>query len=646
MHRALSLVVLFALFALAADSSAAHADDDLLHVTSDITYDLRPDTGPVTVTWDVSLRNNDPETRPRDGRSYQSVTLPVLSGASSVSAVSGDGDALATSVDGDNDGVLTGAVVQFAEPVYYRGTYNFRLSYQLAEVREASVLATPNYLYLPIIAAGDQATITVNTPTDTAWPSTLEPGPDCEQEGNIFRCSGSDLSYLAATAEVSHPSAMTTSSFNVPLRETSLAVNVTFFQGEDAFAQHLQALATAALPLIEAEYGFSYRGAPALTFAQGGRQSILGYEGLTSCDASGCHVTVSPGADDVTLIHELAHLWSGIYSERWLAEGFAQLIAEDVAAQLPDLVRRLPAPRAPSSVPLSLDDWGDVGTVIGATEAERALESSGYDLSLRFLYQLRFEAGAEALRAVNAAIAAGGSPVNSRAYLDAFENTTGRSVDGLFGEWVFGPAYDTILTQRREARAAVADLDRRLAEAGLSPTITAPIKEHIAAWRFRDALSELESAQDGFATYEALIAEIDAFRLEAGNAGLIAPEIAAEDLAAWKFSEARLEIERARQALAAYISAGETLSRDRSVLDRFGLLGKDPEGTLESAAAAFTSGEFERSRTLSNDAASMVRGADNLAMRRFAIVFGVAGLFAIVVLGAVWISRHREHEFA
>jgi hypothetical protein len=42
----------------------------------------------------------------------------------------------------------------------------------------------------------------------------------------------------------------------------------------------------------------------------------------------------------------------------------------------------------------------------------------------------------------------------------------------------------------------------------------------------------------------------------------------------------------------------------------------------------------------------MVRGADNLAMRRFAIVFGVAGLFAIVVLGAVWISRHREHEFA
>ena len=594
----------------------------------------------------MNFLNDDPSTRPSDGTFYRSVSVPVLAGASNLSATSADGEGLDASSADDAGEVLTAATVEFADPVFYRDQYAFTLSYDLAEVREPSVLVTPNYVFIPIIAAGDEATVIVNTPTDAEWPATLEAGGDCTQEGNTFRCSGSDTSYLAATTEVSRPSAVTTTAFQVPLRESTVAVNVTFFLGEDAFAAHLQQLTTAALPLIEAEYGFPYRGTPALTFAQGGRQSVLGYEGLTSCDANGCHVTVSPGAFDVTLIHELAHMWSGIYGERWLGEGFAQLIAEDVAAQIPSVVLNTQPPRDPATVPLLLDEWGNVSGLIGASETEQAVENAGYDLSLRFLYQLRFETGAEALRTVNAAIAASGTSVNSRAYLDAFENTSGLKVDSLFGDWVFGPSYDTILSQRREARDGLADLTARLADAGLSTEAVGTVQQHITAWRFADALAELAKADAAFATYEQLAAEIEAFRLEATEAGLAPPEIATEKLAAWKFPEARLELERARQAMQAYVSASAVVESDRTLLERFGLLGKDPEGSLDEAATAFAAGEFDQSRTLSSDARELVQDSDTVAMRRFAIVFGIAGFFALVVLGAVWISRNREQEYA
>jgi hypothetical protein len=47
--------------------------------------------------------------------------------------------------------------------------------------------------------------------------------------------------------------------------------------------------------MIEELYGFPYPASPTINVSQGGRQAVLGYEGITSCGASGgCRVIVSP----------------------------------------------------------------------------------------------------------------------------------------------------------------------------------------------------------------------------------------------------------------------------------------------------------------------------------------------------------------
>src|SRR5207237_6138957 len=93
-------------------------------------------------------------------------------------------------------------------------------------------------------------------------------------------------------------------------------------------------------------------------------------EGITSCgQAANCSVIVSPAADDITVLHELAHLWSGIYGRRWLSEGFAQLIAEEAAGALPaGLVQSQPAEQHPAGTDLRLDTRGEVSSLIGANE--------------------------------------------------------------------------------------------------------------------------------------------------------------------------------------------------------------------------------------------------------------------------------------
>jgi hypothetical protein len=306
--------------------------------------------------------------------------------------------------------------------------------------------------------------------------------------------------------------------------------------------------------------------------------------------------------------------------------------------------------RPASAVTLALDDWGDVTTVIGATDEELAIESAGYDRSLRFLQQLRFEAASNVLRDVNAAIAgsiaAGGPPANSRSYMDVAEDTTGRNLDSLFSQWIFPPSYAGVLALRREARDRLDDLRAAITAAGLTSEVPDSIRDDIVAWRFSDAMAALDDAEAGLRTYQELLHQLDQLASDASDAGLTMPVIAQDDLQAWRFSEARLAVERARLALNEYIRAGDKLNEPRNILQRFGLLGKHPEKTLEQAGAAFGDGDFERSRQLSSDAADAVSGASGVAMRRIAIVFGVAGLFAVVVLAAVWLQHRRERRFA
>lgn len=641
------LAAIFAIVLAAAalgSSSGAQAEADLLKVTSQVAYDLRADQGPVRVWWEVTVVDNDPATR--RGAAYESLTLPILRGASGVLARSASGQALAVTVDAGRTGPVVGATVEFDTPLSYQATYSFTLSYELAVAREEWLLVTPYYVYVPLLAFGDEARVSVTSPPGPGWTATVEP-EDCRESGGEYVCSGSDGVYVAAIAEVVRPDALSSVAFPVALRGKTLNVTIRYFQGEEAFADHARELAAAALPVIEDLWGFAYDGATNVTVSQGGQQATLGNEGVTRCASEGCEIVVSPVGDDYTLIHELAHLWTGIFVKRWLSEGFAQLVTEDAVGRLPAGMVRGQAPRwPPSSVVLQLDDWEDAGTGIGASEEERARQIAGYDRSLRFLYLLRYQLGGEVLRRVNASIAKAGEPADSRRYLDLLEETGGRSVDDLFARWVFPPSYGSILADRREARDRLSALEARAKEEGLSPEVPAAIREQVRAWRFAEALTALDKAEAGLQRVEGLRADLSRLRTEAAAAGLTLPEGGEEALLRWDFDGAADFVRRAQEALDAYVAAAVKVHGHRSLWERFGLLGSDPEARLRSAAQAFALGDFERASDRAEAAADAMGDAGDVALRRLLIVAGVLAALALVILTAVWIARLREREFA
>lgn len=651
MKRAL-LPLAVVLFAAAVFPSGAFAQDpDLVHIVSDVTYDLRTNDGPVSVDWQIRVENNDPSTAPGgNGGSlvfYTNVAIPVLRGADAISARDSGGNELNVAVDESSNASVVSAKIDFAERLFYEDSYELAVQYEIPPVREQSVLVTPAYIFLPIVASGDEATVTVVAPPgDGEWETVLE-AQDCERDGFSFTCSGSEGAYIVATAEVSRPGAVASVPIQAELQGQTINIELTYFQGEEATVDHLRELIPASLPVIEDLFGFPYNGPASVNVAQGGRQSILGYEGLTQCSDESCEIIISPVADDITVIHELTHLWTDIYSERWLAEGFAELYADETASRLPpQLVTSQRQPRVSPAVDLRLDEWGEVISVIEAAEDQIAVENAGYDLSLRFLQTLRLELGNSVLRDVNVMIAESGAPADSRVYMDLVEDTSGRNVDQLFRDWVFAEDDGPLLDLRRQARDRLAELERRVLVEGLPEGATAGIRELVLAWDFTSAMSKLDAVEEDVATYNELSQQLGEIAGEASSAGLTLPSGIASALERWEFGNVRLALADAGEAVDVFRSASARVKSPRDLWQRFGLLGSDPDSQLEEAEVSFAAGQFQASIDSARAAEQTVDRAWTVALRRVLIVAGIFAAFGLIILAAVWASHLRERGLA
>ncbi|MEX0682935.1 MAG: hypothetical protein WD904_10480 [Dehalococcoidia bacterium] len=644
-RTAICLLALAALF-LARSGGSAHADD-LLQVTSNINYDVRTGENRVVVTWDLHVVNNDPETVFGDGTVffYQGLTLPVLSGATDASAESGGASLDLAVADGPGE-LLDTAKVDFDQDLFFGDTYDFSLSYVIPETRAQALLVTPFYVFVPLITLGDEATVTVTTPTDPVWEVSYE-SQQCPLDGATLRCAGSDAVYIAGLLEVQQPGAMTSLAFEVPLANGVVGVKLTHFQGEDALAQHQQAVIAGALPLIADVYGFPYPGPSSFNVSHGGRQSVFGYEGLASCRASGCDIVISPGASDYTLVHEVSHLWSGIYTTRWLSEGFAQWVTEEVARLAPEgLLADELVPPPPSTIEFALDDWGNAGSLIGASDSEIARTQAGYDYSLRFLQTLAEEVGADKLREINRTLAESGEPADSRQYMDLVEDVGEINPDALFKVWVFPDSDELLIEERREARNRHSEVSDQLAAEGLSEEPLAPILGLILDWRFSEALAQLDSVDANLDRYFELHEEFRGLALDADAAGLVLPEDIGAAIERWDFLEAEGSLEAAREALSAFGRAREKVAGPRNLWERFGLLGDDPDDELNKAKSDFERGAFERSQEHSQSAIDMVTGASNAAIRRVLLVIGFFASVGILLAVAYWLALARQRRLS
>ena len=632
---------------LASRPQAPAEAEDAVHIKSHVSYDVRPGQGPVRVVWDVTFDNNDPQTTASGEDTvffYENLTIPVLRGASAVSATSSSGEPLAVSLGEPGRTPTVSAYVSFNQAVFYGESYSFSLSYELANVRAPSLLVTPSYVYLPVIAGGDESTVTVSSPAPNGWNVSLE-ADQCIQNGTTFTCSGADAAFLAAVLEVSRPDATASFGFDVPIGPKNISVTMSYFQGEGGVAQHLKDLVTMGLPLIQDLYGFPYPGPSTVRFAQGGQRAVLGYDGITSCgQARDCSVMISPAADDITVLHELAHLWSGIYGKRWLSEGFAQLIAEEAAAALPSgLVQSQPPDKERPATDLRLDEWGDVSSLIGANESALNVENAGYDRSLRFLYLLQSEVGNGVLRQVNAALAAPEKPADSKRYLDLVEKISGKRVDNLFAEWIFPPSIGPVLTKRVEAQQRLEGLLRRTADKSLSNDVPNEIQANIDAWRFDNAIAATDEAESKLAGYEGLNQALTGLTHDAEDLGLSVPSVISDAIRNWEFDKGRRMIADAHRAIDAYAASRERVDARRDLWKRLGLIGADPHNDLTRASEAFMRGDFQAALSHADWAAEKAQGAPGMALRKLLVLVLVFAVCAGGV-GAAWISRERNDQ--
>jgi tetratricopeptide (TPR) repeat protein len=646
-----SLAIALAILSLTSDGSPpSAAAAQPLGVTADVSYDIRPEDGPVHVSWQVQLVNNDPQTSD-DGEGgvitfYNAITLPVLRGATGLSAVSPSDSPLNVTLDDSLEGPVVVATVEFDRRIFFQDTYAFSLDYDLADTRDRSLLITPSYVFLPAIATGEEATVRILTPDDDAWEVSLEP-VDCERDGSTFACSGPSSVHVAAFAEVSRPDATSSIPIDLTLGGGPVSITLTHFQGEEAWAQHLQDLVTQSLPVIEDLYGFAYSGPAVIEITERGRNLTLGYEGLASCEPqTSCQIGVSPLADDFTVLHELAHLWSDIYAERWLVEGVAEFIAGEAAALLPsDLVRGEPLSSVHSILNLPLDDWGEVTSIVGADDDQLAREAAGYDRSHRFLLALKSGLGLEVLQNTNAALHQNGSAADSALFMDTIEDVSGRNLDRLFAGWVFPESFAPTLEARREARERLAELATRVADAdALSADILDPIRDYVTAWRFEDALAALDNADVALQTYADFLPALADLRRGVDAAGLALPSSVDDAIRRWDFNEAIAEVTEAGRALNAYVIAKQTVDSSRDPWQRFGLLGSDPDADLATAADAFAQGDYDSAIEDARRAADTIDDASRVALSRALIIVGVVFAAALLVAISLVLYNRRSHH--
>jgi hypothetical protein len=323
-------------------------------------------------------------------------------------------------------------------------------------------------------------------------------------------------------------------------------------------------------------------------------------------------------------LHEISHLWSGIFASRWLAEGMADYTANVAARPLNIRPTTVPQPLPSSPV---LEEWGALRRQIVVSSDERELEESGYARSLRFVEILAERTGPRALRDVNAALSREGLRASARTYLDVLEFVSGASLASLFADWAFTSSDVELLPARAETHAAAAALQQRAGQAGL--TQPQDLTDALRAWNFPRAQQLIAIAGGA----------LDAHTETEGRASEIGYELGDRFTSSYaRSAEEAGEVARVEaEALAASQAAAERLHDERSLVMRVGLFGRDLTDDAAGIRDAVANGKYETAITESGALQRRMDTADRDGAIRLAVTAGV-----LVTMLAVFVLRHRS----
>jgi hypothetical protein len=569
---------------------------------------------------------------------FNQIRLAVHDEATDFAATDADGELTVrdgtSTIGGDEVHVAT---IELREGIRYEQSVSVTLMYVLPDADEGQLRVRPSLAIFPAWSFGTSGEVTVDIPD--GYEMRVD-GDPLTEDGDVLVSGPIDdpASWLALVSAVA-PSAHDAHEATVPLEGGTADLVVRAFPDDDAWGERTLEAVSAALPLIEAEFGLPYPLRGQLILVESVPAALTGFGESTT---TGTEIPVSFDQPPFTALHQVAHVWlpTTLVEARWIAEGLASRVAGSVGEELGIDPPFDPAneARAHAEAAFPLDAWS------AAPDPEA--DAYGYAASWAVVDEIAAAAGDDAIRAVLARVAASvgayeaaevapdpvtdgaaepAVPLTGRSFLDHLEAVSDADLTPLFAERVLTEADVARLDTRAEARESF-DALVAFAEGWGAPD---PVASAMAEWRFDDATALMGDARAWLAERDELLDDMVA-------AGLSAPDRLHQTYRAYGGgADAHAELSAEREVVDAYAAAAADVNAERSLIERLGLAGgPDPAAALALANGRFTAGDLTGSTEAIAEARRLVEVSGTAGLVRvasLALVMLVASVVAIVL---------------
>jgi len=447
------------------------------------------------------------------------------------------------------------------------------------------------------------------------------------------------FAYLSAD----RPGAFSDTMLNLEVDGEPAPIRVRAWQDDPDWGTAMSTLLTDGLPALQELIGLPYE-APGMLIVEEAAASRLGeyagiYNRLTGI------IRVRYDADAFVGLHEAAHLWfnNDLFRDRWIGEAWAEFYGVQAAKAIGATGEEFDLTDEMLVNQMALNDWGGIGGVEIGVEAYAYAAS--YHLALLIFARTDVAELQSVWRGVTDGEMAyqpvnGGGPPRTgvdvsldgwQQLLDMLDERTGSQFDDLWLEWVVSDRQRSAMDDRAVARDHYADVVLQAGDWNL-PT---NLRHAMGSWQFDLAELNLGLADE-------VLSARDEIASDAADLALTPPAALQEAFEGdGGLSAAKEEGNEELQVLAGIAAATDRLDDEVSLFETIGLLGADPDATLDSARTAFEADQLDAARQAAAEALAARQGAGSAGQTRAAI--GGGGL-VVLSGGIVVVTRIRRRR--
>ena len=647
-RAALALLAAFGLLLAPATAPHARAAEEL-SLTVASAYTLDPADRAIHVVMDVTAKNLKPD-RVSDGvvtsYFYNQLSFGIQEEATAVRATSGGRRLTATAAARDRFQALT---VRLPRNLNFGQTQRVRITFDLpggAPRSDSNIRVGAAFSTFYAWAWGDAGQSSVSIAIPAGFEEDVIGSP-------MTRTSDATTIHLAApaiaqpdtwfvTVDAERPASLTSDPVVIP---GGGRLTVRAWPEDAEWRTKVHDLIEKGLPRLQQNIGLDWPVTGDLGVYEVHTPLLEGYAGVYYTESD--RIEIGEDLDDLTILHEASHAWfnGDLFSDRWIAEGFADEYAALVLSEL-GLGRPAPDAVSPSSAAaVRLNAWRHPGRIEDQTTDDR--ESYGYNASWTTMRGLVEEIGIDGMRKVIGAAASKrtaypGAPsaetvagvTDWRRFLDLLEEVGGATgAEALYRRWVTEPHQDEILDERTAARTAYA----ALLEAGDGWLAPYAVRSKLDGWDFGRAQTAMDEAEGLLSSHAAIEARATTLGIAPTGKLEAAYESAKVDL-----TDARELAAGQLTALDALVIARDTLARERDPFTTIGLIGAEPESEFAAAKAAFQQDDLANTTTDAADVRATVEAAPEVGRGRAVTAGAAAGGAFLLGAGAIFMARRRR----